>query len=70
MVVVHLDVDVCESMGANTVNTVAEGISSRLVGMMTNEWENSMIWKTMDSILWIWIISLDWFLNLIFFSRF
>lgn len=32
MVVVHLDVDVCESMGANTVNTVAEGISSRLVG--------------------------------------
>lgn len=25
MLVVHLHVDVCESMGANTVNTIAEG---------------------------------------------
>jgi hydroxymethylglutaryl-CoA reductase len=25
MIVVHLHVDVCESMGANTVNTIAEG---------------------------------------------
>ncbi len=32
-VVVHIDVDVCEAMGANIVNTVAEGIAPRLADL-------------------------------------
>lgn len=31
MLVVHLHVDVCESMGANCVNTVAEGLAPKIV---------------------------------------
>jgi len=31
MLVLHLHIDVCESMGANTVNTVAEGLGPRIV---------------------------------------
>mmetsp|Transcript_10713 Transcript_10713/g.14882 ORF Transcript_10713/g.14882 Transcript_10713/m.14882 type:complete len:498 (-) Transcript_10713:367-1860(-) len=33
-VVVHIDVDVCEAMGANIVNTVAEGIAPRLADLV------------------------------------
>jgi len=34
MVVVHCHIDVCESMGANTVNTVAEGIAPKLLDIV------------------------------------
>ncbi|ETW08839.1 hydroxymethylglutaryl-CoA reductase, degradative [Aphanomyces invadans] len=34
-IVVHIDVDVCEAMGANIVNTIAEGLSSQ-VAALTN----------------------------------
>ena len=34
MVVVHLHVDVCESMGANTVNTIAEGLAPHVVDLV------------------------------------
>src|SRR5690606_27882970 len=30
MLVVHIQIDVCEAMGANVVNSVAEGIAPRL----------------------------------------
>ncbi len=30
MIVVHLEVDCCDAMGANTVNTIAEGVADRL----------------------------------------
>jgi len=33
-VVVHIDVDVCEAMGANIVNTVAEGVAPKLADMV------------------------------------
>ncbi|GAB5353935.1 hypothetical protein AAMO2058_000076700 [Amorphochlora amoebiformis] len=33
-VVIHIDVDVCEAMGANIVNTVAEGIAPKLADMV------------------------------------
>jgi len=33
-IVVHIDVDVCEAMGANIVNTIAEGIAPRLADLV------------------------------------
>lgn len=33
-VVVHIDVDVCEAMGANIVNTVAEGVAPRIADLV------------------------------------
>jgi len=34
MLVVHLHVDVCESMGANTVNTIAEGLAPHVIDLV------------------------------------
>ena len=31
MMIVHIEVDVCESMGANIINTIAEGMSESIV---------------------------------------
>jgi len=33
-VVVHIDIDVCEAMGANIVNTVAEGVAPRIADLV------------------------------------
>jgi len=34
MVIVHLHVDVCEAMGANMVNSVAEGLAPKLADLV------------------------------------
>jgi len=34
MIIIHVHVNVCDSMGANTVNTVVEGIAPRIKGMI------------------------------------